>query len=72
MSWFELVKSFLEESPDKEYSAPDIVDTLFPDLSIYQRTMTINKVNQALNTGLKFGFFERLEIRDRKRYWRLA
>lgn len=72
MAWFEIVKEFLERFPGVEFSAPDIVDTLYPNLSNYNRTMTINKVNQALNTGLKFGFFEKLELRDRRRYWRIS
>lgn len=72
MAWFEIVLDFMKEAPKEEYSAPEIVDTLFPDLKRYNRSMTINHVNRALNHGLKWGFFEKLEIRNNRRYWRLA
>lgn len=71
MAYFELVLEYMKENPG-EYSAPDIVDTLFPDLTRYNRIMMINKVNHALNIGRKFGYFEKLELIENRRYWRLA
>lgn len=72
MSWLEIVREFLEKAPKEEYSAPEIVDTMFPELSSYRRTFVINKVTQALNQGCRWGYFEKLGIKDHRRYWRLA
>lgn len=71
MSWFDIVKEYMERAPEDVYTAPDIVDSLFPDLSSYNRTLIVNKVNHALNIGRKFGFFVKLDIKDGKRCWRL-
>lgn len=72
MRWMEFVIDHMKKAPEEEYSAPEIVDTLFPDLSSYNRTMAINKVNHALNQGRKFGFFVKLDMRENRRYWRLV
>ena len=71
MSYFDIVKEYMEKAPEDVYTAPDIVDTLYPGLSPYNRTMIVNKVNHALNIGKKFGFFEKLGIEDGKMRWRL-